>query len=251
LIPVAALAWFDAADSGIVLLFGDSGRGATTEWLRDRRTERGGRVVSIDSGDPLPGLGVPDVLGRARRWDIDTFFCVDCVDGIHGADGADGADGAAVSAALEAANDGAFVVLTCEARDIVGGIRTLLSGVEPARAARALEVLSRQLRVALSERAVPRADGDGTVAAYEVLEVTPTQRHFIRSDRIHQLPAQMAAGQPGGARWWPDALADLVLDGTCTLDAAVAASHQVGEVERALQRAAATTGSHSPDLPHS
>jgi Tfp pilus assembly ATPase PilU len=239
LIPAAALAQFDAADSGIVLVFGDSGREATAAWLRDRRTERGERLVRIDSGGSLPGVDGTEVLARARRWDIDTFFCEDCE------------DGAVVSAALDAANDGALVVLTCEARDIVSGIRTLLSGVESTGSARSLEILSRQLRVAISERAVPRADHDGTVAAYEVLEVTPTQRHFIRSDMIHQLPAQMAVGHRGGARWWPDALADLVLDGTCTLDAAVAASHQAGEVERALQRATAATGSYSPDLPHS
>jgi len=220
LIPAAPLAWFDAADQGLVLLIGDDGRHSTEAWLHERRVKRGGRLVRVND------LDVPaTVLRHARRWDIDTVFCSDCT------------HPSVFPAALEAAEEGALVVLSLHARDIVDGMTYLRSLLVAGMSGRGLEVLSRQLCLAMSERAVTREDGSGTVAAFEVLDVTPAQRNFIREDSIHALPAQMAARGHTAARWWPDALADLILEGTCTLEAAVAAGHVSGEVERALERA--------------
>jgi len=226
-IPAAPLEWFDQASQGIVLLFGDDGRHETRAWLQERCGERGNRLVCPESGDAA------STLRHARRWDIDSLFFDDC------------ADGDTMMAALEVAEEGALVVLTSHTTDVVTGMQYLRSLLEPGTSGRGLGLLSRQLRLAISQRSVERADGQGKVASFEVLEVTPAQRNFIRSDMIHQLPAQMAVARGPGARWWPDALADLVLAGTSTLEAAEAAGHEPGEVERALGRAEGSAGRRS------
>ena len=186
MIPSAPLEWFDESNQGIVLLFGDAGRHSTQAWLEARRAERGGRQLRVDAQEAAAALR------HARRWDIDSLFCDDCTDGTM------------LAAAFEAAAEGALVVLKCRAHDVVDGMRNLLNLVGGGVSERCLGLLSRHLRLAISERAVARADGQGTVAAFEVLQVTPAQRYFIRDNRIHQLPAQMAVGGRTGARWWPD-----------------------------------------------
>lgn len=223
MIPAAPLEWFDAADQGIVLIFGDNGRHGTQTWLQERRAERGGRQLGLDEQDAA------DALRHARRWDIDTLFCSDFT------------EGRVFAAALEASADGALVVVNCQARDVVDGLTYLCSLVEPGMSGHCLELLSLHLRFAISERAVTRADGQGTVAAFEVLNVIRAQRNLIRENSIHRLPAQMAVPGRTNARWWPDALADLVLDGTCSFEAAEAAGHAPGEVKRALERADASS----------
>jgi Tfp pilus assembly pilus retraction ATPase PilT len=217
-IPAVPLEWFDQATRGVVLIFGDADRRGTLSWLEKRRSQSGGRHLRLDEEDATTALRL------VRRWDLDTVFCDDCT------------DGAMVKSALEASAEGTLVVLGCESPTVVDGLQYLVRLMEHSESGPCLALLSRQIGIALSQRRVARADGNGAVGSFEVLRMTHAQRNFVRSDMIHGLSAQMAADMAEGGRWWPDALADLVLDGTCTIEAAEAAGHAPGEVERALGR---------------
>lgn len=156
----------------------------------------GCRSTAPDAADDrvcLDGQDAAHALRHARRWDIDTLFCNDCT------------EAGVFEAALDASVDGALVVLNCQARDVIDGMTYLVSLVEPGMSGRCLELLSLHLRFAISERGVTRADGQGTVAAFEVLHVLRAQRNLIRENSIHQLPVQMAVPGRTNARWWPDA----------------------------------------------
>ena len=58
--------------------------------------------------------------------------------------------------------------------------------------------LAESLAVVASQRLLPRADGQGRVAAFEVLVATEAVRHLIREGQTHQLQSYLQTGAKSG-----------------------------------------------------
>ena len=86
---------------------------------------------------------------------------------------------------------------------------------------------------------LPKASGQGRVAALEILVATPAIRNLIRDDKIHQIYGTMQAGQEKlGMQTMNQSLARLVERRIITRDAALATSSNRDELITILERGA-------------
>ena len=89
---------------------------------------------------------------------------------------------------------------------------------------------------------IPKAGGQGRVAALEILVATPAIRNLIRDDKIHQIYGTMQTGQEKlGMQTMNQALARLVERRTITREAALSTSSLRDELLMMLERASTQT----------
>lgn len=74
--------------------------------------------------------------------------------------------------------------------------------------------LAESLRAVVSQRLVPRADGNGRVVALEVLNVTAAVTNMIREEKEYQVGSIMQTGKSQGMVTLDDSLGELVTAGT-------------------------------------
>ena len=65
----------------------------------------------------------------------------------------------------------------------------------------------------ISQQIIPRADGHGRVAAFELLIATPAVRNLIREGKTHQLMTSLETGSKFGMNTMDSALIKLYRDG--------------------------------------
>jgi len=58
--------------------------------------------------------------------------------------------------------------------------------------------LANSLAAVVSQRLIPRKDGNGRLAAVEILNCTPAIRNLIREGKIHQIPSAIQSGTKFG-----------------------------------------------------
>ena len=92
-----------------------------------------------------------------------------------------------------------------------------------------------QLAAALTgiiyQRLIPRTDGAGLVAAYEVLVATPAVRNLIKEGKTHQLRNSLVTGQRDGMVTFEQSLSVLVRTGMVSYADAVARSLHPRDIE--------------------
>jgi twitching motility protein PilT len=104
-------------------------------------------------------------------------------------------DAETVETALTAAETGHLVLSTMHTLDASESITRIVSLFPPHQQQQIRLQLSRVLRVAVSQRLLPKADGTGRVLAVEVLVSTPYARECIADrDKTARLPDVIAAG---------------------------------------------------------
>lgn len=93
-------------------------------------------------------------------------------------------------------------------------------------------MLSASLEVVISQALLKRADGEGRVAAYEVMVATSAVRNLIRDNRIPQLYSLIQVGSNAGMNTMEDCVEDLLSKELITSEVAKSAievsKHKVG-----------------------
>jgi twitching motility protein PilT len=74
----------------------------------------------------------------------------------------------------------------------------------------------------LSQALVPTVDGEGRVAAVEVMMATSAIRNMVREGKSHQLPGVIETGQRDGMQTLDQALMALLRRGLITREAVLA-----------------------------
>jgi twitching motility protein PilT len=94
--------------------------------------------------------------------------------------------------------------------------------------------LSEALHAVISQRLLPRADGQGRVAALEVMICTDIARDIIRdAERTSELPDYIGdSREKYGMQTFDQHLFDLVNDGVVSYETALAAASQRADFER-------------------
>ena len=92
-----------------------------------------------------------------------------------------------MSAALKAAETGHLILTTMHTNDAVQTINRVLSLFEPKARDYVRKQLAETLRATVSQRLIPRVDGQGRFPACEILVVTPTVKDFILKDSPEQI----------------------------------------------------------------
>jgi twitching motility protein PilU len=90
--------------------------------------------------------------------------------------------------------------------------------------------LSLNLRALISQRLIPSKDGQGRVAAVEVLLTSPLVKDYIRDAKIHELKAVMAKSNEQGMRTFDQALFELYISDKIAADEALRHADSKNEV---------------------
>ena len=103
-----------------------------------------------------------------------------------------------ISAAITAAETGHLVFATLHSNDAVQAIDRVIDVFPAHQQGQARAQLSSSLLGVVSQRLIPRSDGSGRVAAFEVMVATSGIRNLIRENKMHQALGLMEASRREG-----------------------------------------------------
>ncbi len=135
-------------------------------------------------------------------------------------------DAETIDTAMKAAETGHLLISTLHTPDAQSTILRIMAMFPPKEQDVVRIRLSETLTSVVSQRLLPRADGDGRVVAAEILIVTPAVRDMIADgNRISEIRDYIEDGRDQyGMQTFDQHLSDLVQDGTVTFDTAMAAA---------------------------
>src|SRR4030042_383627 len=192
--------WEDIIDrkQGLVLLTGITGAGKSTTIasLIDRISEKhASRIITIE--DPIEYLYQQKhsiISQREIGKDVDTF-----IDGLRAMLREDPdiifvgemRDPETIAMTLMAAETGHLVFSTLHTRDATGTVSRILDYFPSGRQAEVRNQLSLGLAYVVSQKLVPRKDGQGRMVAMEILNNNYAVANNIRTGKIEQLYSQL------------------------------------------------------------
>jgi len=139
-----------------------------------------------------------------------------------------------IQIALTAAETGHLVFATLHTQDCPQTIDRIIDVFPPYQQEQIRVQIAATLEGVLTQQLLPKASGEGRVAACEVLISTPAARNLIREGKTHQLYTVMQTGAQHGMQTMNSSLADLVRRGHITRELAVRRSSQPDDLQRLL-----------------
>ena len=127
-----------------------------------------------------------------------------------------------ISAALTLAETGHLVFSTLHTTDAPQTVDRVIDVFPPHQQQQVRTQLAGTLKAVISQQLLPRASGDGRIAAREILIVNSAVGNLIREGKTHQIYSAIEVGGKLGMRTLDKDLRRLVAEGLVTLDAAVA-----------------------------
>ncbi len=216
------------ASHGLVLVCGPTGAGKSTTLaalVRAALEAKGGVLLTLEDPVEYEFDAPPGALVRQRAVGREV---ADFPTGLRDALRADPdlllvgemRDPDTISLALTAAETGHLVFSTLHAGTSASAVERIVDAYPAGRQAQARGQLADALRAVVAQRLVPRRDGDGRVAAVEVLRNTHAVSGLIREGRTAQIAHALQTGAEAGMRPIARALADRVHAGQITREAA-------------------------------
>jgi twitching motility protein PilT len=146
-------------------------------------------------------------------------------------------DRVTVDVSLQAAETGHLILSTVHSTDAVRGVTRFASVFEPNEQLGVRKRLSEVLRAMISQRILPRADGEGRVLAVEVMRHTSAIEECIADpDKTHEIAGLIEDGGPiHGMQAFDQNLMELYRKDLITLEVAKAAATSPDDFERNLQ----------------
>ncbi|XXF77396.1 PilT/PilU family type 4a pilus ATPase [Myxococcaceae bacterium GXIMD 01537] len=136
-----------------------------------------------------------------------------------------------VRMALSASETGHLLISTMNTPSAAKTIDRLIDLFPPADQGQVRMSLAGGLRLIVSQRLIPSADGKGVVAAVEVLPGSVSLGNLIRDNKTFQIPSLMQRGKGLGITRFEDSLTELVKSGKTTLENAKAFTENPDELE--------------------
>jgi len=135
-----------------------------------------------------------------------------------------------IAATLTLAETGHLVLATLHSNDTAQAVDRIVDVFPPNQQRQVQLQLSQTLLGVLYQRLLPRADGNGRVAAFEVMLATPAVRNLINEGKTNQLRNVIATGAAAGMRTLETDLRRLVHEGTVAPIMAAAATRRPAEL---------------------
>ena len=128
-------------------------------------------------------------------------------------------DGETIRAALTAAETGHLVLSTLHTIGAANTVNRIVD-VFPTDQQQQIRVqLASVLQGVITQQLIPKADGSGRVAAFEIMVATDAINHLIREGKSHQINSAIQTGARLDMRSLDRDLANLVSQGICTAEA--------------------------------
>jgi twitching motility protein PilT len=231
---------------GFVLVTGPTGSGKSTTLasiIDEINEKRADHIVTIE--DPIEFLhqhkrcvvnqrevgtdtkAFPAALRSALRQDPDIILIGEM------------RDLETIQIALTAAETGHLVFATLHTQDCPQTIDRMIDVFPPHQQEQIRVQIAATLEGIVTQQLLPKACGQGRVAACEVLITTPAARNLIREGKTYQLYTVMQTGVHHGMQTMNSSLADLVRRGQITRDMAIRRSSVPDELERLMLMGAA------------
>jgi twitching motility protein PilU len=227
---------------GLVLLVGGTGSGKSTTlaaMVDHRNATSSGHIITIE--DPVEYAHVSkQSLVSHREVGVDTLSWhaalkntlrqapdVILVGEIR--------DAETMEHAIAFAETGHLCLSTLHANSASQTIERIINFFPEERRTQLLMDLSANLRAIVSQRLIRRADGNGRVAAIEILLNTPTVAEKIFKGEFHELKAVMAKSRELGMRTFDWALFELYNEGLIGYEDAIRNSDSANELRLAIK----------------
>lgn len=137
-----------------------------------------------------------------------------------------------IQLAITAAETGHLVMSTLHTVDAAQTIDRIVDVFPPDQQAQIRTQLSVTLQAVVSQSLLPRKDGTGRAAAFEVLVCTPAVRTLVREGKTHQLYLDIQTGAEHGMQTLDGHLLGLLKDGVIDYENALAKSQAPSEFSR-------------------
>src|SRR5207253_6742038 len=228
---------------GIVLVTGPTGSGKSTTLaaiLDEINRNRSEHILTI--GDPIEfvhrhkrcivnqreigpdALSFGDALKAALRQDPDIILVGEM------------RDMETISTALTAAETGHLVFATLHTQSAPSTIDRIVDVFPPAQQEQVRIMIANSLQGVVTQTLLPTADGQGRVAALEILLPDDAVRNLIRQGKVEQIYSVMQTNTKHGMQTMEQALADLVVRRAVKLEDALNRSSRreqlIGQLER-------------------
>ena len=234
---------------GLVLVTGPTGSGKSTTLaalIDEVNRNRAGHILTIE--DPIEFLhrhrrclvnqreigsdasGFAEALRAALRQDPDVILLGEM------------RDLETISTALTAAETGHLVFATLHTRGAAGTIDRIIDVFPAEQQGQVRAMLASSLEGIVTQTLLPTADGQGRVAALEILIPDYAVRNLIRQRKLEQIYSVMQTGTARGMQTMEQALSDLVLRGTITTEVALDSSSYPDQLVGMLERSGASVG---------
>jgi twitching motility protein PilT len=139
-----------------------------------------------------------------------------------------------ISTAITAAETGHLVFATLHTQDAPQTIDRIVDVFPPYQQQQVRVQLSTTLQGVVTQQLLQTADGQGRVAACEILIATPAVRNLVREGKVHQIYSVMQAGGRFGMQTMDLALSNLVKSGQITQALAYERCHDAEELNRLI-----------------
>ena len=140
-----------------------------------------------------------------------------------------------ISTAITAAETGHLVLGTLHTIDAVQTVDRIIDAFPPEHQRQVRLQLTQVLEAVLSQTLLPRIEGKGRVAAFEILIATAAVRNLIRNSKTHELTSAIQLGANDGMRTLNQSLATLVKTNKVTIEEALSKSSNTEQLRRLIQ----------------
>lgn len=227
---------------GLILVTGPTGSGKSTtlaamiEYLNEHERRN---VITIE--DPIEYLyanklcilaqrdmgddtkSFPNALVHALRHDPDVILVGEMRDLVT------------ISTAITAAETGHLVLGTLHTIDAVQTVDRIIDAFPPEHQRQVRLQLTQVLEAVLSQTLLPKIEGKGRVAAFEILIATAAVRNLIRNSKTHELTSAIQLGANEGMRTLNQSLAVLVKNNKVTIEEALSKSSNTEQLRRLIE----------------
>jgi twitching motility protein PilT len=228
---------------GLVLVTGPTGSGKSTtlaSMIDEINRTRAAHIVTIEDpieflhphrrcivnqreiGTDTPGFAV--ALRAALRQDPDVILLGEM------------RDLETIATALTAAETGHLVLGTLHTRGAASTIDRIIDVFPGEQQSQVRTQIAGALQAVVTQSLLPTADGQGRVAATEILLPDDAVRNLIRQGKVEQIYSVMQTGTARGMQTMEQSLCELVLRGTITLEIALGCSSYPDQLMGLLER---------------
>lgn len=215
-------------DKGIILVTGPTGSGKSTTlaaFIDMINTNRYEHIISIE--DPIEYIhchkncivsqreigehadSFASALRVALREDPDVILVGEM------------RDLETVSIALNAAETGHLVFSTLHTNSAAETIERIINVFPAHQQAQARLQVAGTIEAVIAQTLIPTADGQGRIAAIELMLATPAIRNMIRDEKIPQIPSTIQISRKLGMQSLDQSLKDLLMEGKITQEDAI------------------------------
>ena len=222
---------------GLVCVTGPTGSGKSTTlaaMINLVNQERDGHIITIE--DPIEFLH-PHIRSTINQRELgsDTFSIPRALKAVLREDPnvilvGEMRDLETIAAALTLAETGHLVLSTLHTQDAAQTVDRIIDVFPPYQQEQIRVMLASTLKGVVSQVLLPRADGQGRVAAREILMVTPAISALIREGKTHQIYSAIQTGAHLGMCTMEKSLAELHAAGSITEEDALSKANHPQEL---------------------